>query len=328
MSIVFCLSGCESIGQKNRDFDCTLNLLFYLLEDSLRWKGTSHFSLSFYQQVAIDAISIYTNSSVTIATDPMLTSVMKEGYIYLPIRKAINLFEFDVIVSGEKSFDLQEIKISYYNDIAINCSNITKDIEMTTVWIAIVVGVFMFLLGVTLPSIIWFVTMRTKTWQRGKKANLAAGEQILDRTEHVYTNIQSKASTAEVNNIHKVNIIDNVTIATGSLPTPPKEKNFTLNFTESMEEQVKRRTLERQDKSKSPVDVFLENNPLYSTSDPDEILRNNSEIFTRENPHYVTSEAMHMNAANRSRMTYENTEIPRADSIFNAYDKLDRNPSK
>ena len=297
----------------------------------MRWKGTTHFSLSLYQQVGIHWIAIYTNSSVTIATDSMFPSTMETKHIKIQIRKTINFFEFDVVAAEEQFFDLQEIKISYWNDFEINCSGI-QEVEMATVWIAIGVGVFMFMLGVTLPIVIWFIRRRALIWKRGRKGNGPCEQEEVGRTEHVYTDIQSRASTTEVNNLHRINIVDRVNMAnnvntvnqmaTTSLPTLPNERK--LNFTESMEEEVRKRNLERIDRMSS----LQEDNPIYSASDPDKIARNDSEIFTRENPQYVTNEMMRMHsAANMKKITYENTMIPVNESLFNAYDKLDRNKS-
>ena len=289
------------------------------LENSLRWEGTTRFSLSFYQQVGIDTIAIYTNSSVTIATESMLPNITENGYIRVYVGKTINFFEFDVTTTQGRAFDLQEIKISYWSDLSIICGS-SGGIEMTTIWISIGVGLFMFMVGLALPIVIWFTRGRILK-RGGGKGNVGGGE-LGERTEHVYTDIQSKASTAQVNDVHRVNIVDRVTIATGSLPHWPKENS-------SMEEQVRQRALEREEKINSPIDT-LQENPLYSTSDPDKFARNYSEILTRENPQYVTNEMMKQNSASKDKVNYENSVVPvhRNDSLFNAYDKLDRNPSK
>ena len=249
----------------------------------------------------------------------MLPNITENGYIRVYVGKTINFFEFDVTTTQGRAFDLQEIKISYWSDLSIICGS-SGGIEMTTIWISIGVGLFMFMVGLALPIVIWFTRGRILK-RGGGKGNVGGGE-LGERTEHVYTDIQSKASTAQVNDVHRVNIVDRVTIATGSLPHWPKENS-------SMEEQVRQRALEREEKINSPIDT-LQENPLYSTSDPDKFARNYSEILTRENPQYVTNEMMKQNSASKDKVNYENSvvPVPRNDSLFNAYDKLDRNPSK
>ena len=320
----------------------------------MEWNESVRFGLSFYQQVGISDISVYIISTEDIVTDSQYNRVpMINGTLVLNINKVLNYIEFSL--NSMSSFKIQEILITYWThgtkqNIIIPCSlvNIPVGVSPQNVaFIVISVGIILFVIGLITPIIIYFV--RKNNYFRGKKRegnNLENNNNRNkeERTQHVYTDIRSHESAAEIKLPSQYSI--NGTEIRAEVPVP--ERELSPNITTVLEDEVRTKSLDRKNKQNnrdSPIiiekrETFMEENSLYesrSISKKKEMKRfvnlerGDSEVVLSENPHYVSNEQMKMTTTTTpittvpktEDVTYENTVMSReSDQDFVGYDKL------
>ena len=272
---------------------------------------------------------------------------MQNKTIIININKVIEYIEFNL--SSTSSFKVEEILIAYWNQgkdqIEVPCHIVTVPEGLSTqniIFVVIAVGIFMFIIGIVTPFVIWFLKAKTNFRVKSKeRGNAKDNNNNEGRTEHVYTDLHSKDSTAGIKLPTQYSIQDQARLqpqisVPDRIPSP--------NLTVKLEEQVKNRSLDRRNKEivkdSQPGIVksesFMEENSLYQTKSLsnnrelkrfENLERGESEVILSENPHYVSGEEVKLSMNKRIQkvdvVNYENTNLSQDPSEdFDAYSKL------
>ncbi|KAI6659218.1 hypothetical protein LOD99_14891 [Oopsacas minuta] len=305
-------------------------------KNTLKWEGSGQFSISFYQHVGISNILIFLTSVANVSTNSQFPTQNVDQGIKFSLETAVNFIEFEISVDIGESFEIEEILITYWTQNQLTTVSCAKQStfgnslpDSTASLIIVGIGLIMFIIGFALPIISWYVRKRAGWLQCTYKPRNIENIQNNERTQHVYTDIRTQASAADTKNAIPVRIEPLAQVEPLSHERNPKLSRQPVSFTDSLEEQVRNRTLERKKRENFNSEDSLEENPIYDkngTPDPQGKLdRSNSEVFVSENPQYVSTEMMRLHSAGKitPKEPYKNEITVINEDAFNDYDKLD-----